>query len=235
VRKLTLLLLCGFLSLTVSTAGEPQEKGVVRFASLEWPPYVGENLPGQGAAAVAARAAFVAMGYKLEIDFFPWARTLLLARRPGLYDGYFPEYHAETIEEFFIFSHPLGDSPLGFVERKDNPVPWTDLEDLQGIVIGTVQGYVNTDDFDRFAEEGTLIVESAGADIYNVRMVAAGRLPLAVIDRHVLSWLLDTDESLKVNRDQVQFNSTLLGVRELFLCFRKPKKADFWRISLMKG
>jgi len=203
------------------TADESAQNRVIRLASLEWPPYVGENLPGQGAAAVAARAAFTEMGYELEIDFYPWARTLALARRSGLYDGYFPEYHAEAIEEFFIFSHSLGESPLGFVERKDNPVPWTDLEDLQGLVIGTVQGYVNTDAFDRLAGEGILSVERAGADIYNVRKVAAGRFPLAVIDRHVLFWLLDTDESLKNFRSQLQFNSTLLDSRQLYLCFQK--------------
>ena len=227
MRRLKLSFLCIILIITPLGAAEPLRNGIVRFASLEWSPYVGEHLPGQGAAAVAARAAFAEMGYQLEIDFFPWARTPALARRPGLYDGYFPEYHAEEIEEYFIFSRPLGESPLGFVERKDSPVPWMVLEDLQGIVIGTVQGYVNTAEFDQLVKEGYLSVEEAGADIYNVRKVAAGRLPLAVIDRNVFFWLLNTDDSLNNHRNQLQFNSKLLDKRGLYLCFQKTDEGRF--------
>ncbi len=224
MRKPVLNLCFLFLVLNLLIAQEPGIERPVRLASLEWPPYVGEKLPGQGAVAVAARAAFSEMGYALEIDFYPWARTLAMAQRSGMYDGYLPEYYSAEIEKKFIYSDPLGESPLGFVERRNDPVSWSDWEDLQGLLIGTVQGYVNSEEFDRQVEAGNLSVEITGTDVQNVRMVAAGRIPLAVIDRHVLSWLQNAEDTLTPFRHQLQFNPTILDVRKLYICFQRTEE-----------
>jgi len=220
MRKLIycLFFLLAVLAIPPSSFAEGK---VVRFASLDWPPYSGASLPEQGANITVAKAAFAAMGYELEVMFYPWARTIMVAKT-NQFLGYFPEYYAKEIEKDFIFSDPIGDSPLGFAERKDNSVSWTTLNDLTSVkAIGVVRGYVNTEDFDKMAAAGLLKVEPVVEDSINLRKVAARRIPLAVIDKYVLQYILKTDENLIPKSHLLQFNPRLLESKKLYLCFQK--------------
>lgn len=49
---------------------------VIRLTSLEWPPYSGKYLPEGGISIKIAKEAFLAEGYTLHVDFYPWARTV---------------------------------------------------------------------------------------------------------------------------------------------------------------
>ena len=149
-----------------------------------------------------------------------------MARQDIGYDGYFPEYASRELEKEFMFSNPFGESPLGFVERRDEPVAWGALEDLAELKIGTVLGYVNTDEFDSLAAAGVLSVETVTSDLLNVRKVAAGRLRLAVIDRHVLAWLLENDDSVSPYAGQLQFSGRALEIKPLFVCFRRGERGE---------
>ena len=198
----------------------------VKLTSLDWPPYTGENLKGQCASAEVVKAAFQAMGYTAVVEFFPWSRAVEQARKNKAFVGYFPEYFAASVEESFIFSEKIGDSPLGFVERVSAPVAWNTLADLKGLPIGTVQDYVNTEAFDRMAAAGELRVEPVIDDLTNVRKVLAGRLRLAVIDRNVLDYLLSTVPDLAAGKTALQFNTRPLEDKEIYVCFRKGPQGE---------
>ena len=112
MKKISLgIMLCIIVSLMLA------ESRSVKLTSLEWPPYTGQDLPEQGASIIIAKAAFMAMGYHLTVDFYPWQRAVYKAKEGKDYIGYFPEYYAESIESEFIFSEPMGTSPLGFAEK----------------------------------------------------------------------------------------------------------------------
>ena len=204
------------------------EKKIIRFVSLNWPPYSGENLPQQGANVLVAKAAFAAMGYELQVDFFPWARTIMMSKEDR-YLGYFSEYYAKEIENDFFFSNPIGESLLGFVERKDNPIKWETVEDLKTVkVIGTVRGYVNTKILDDLVEKREIKAEPVVRDIINLRKVAKGRIPLAVIDKSVMEYLLKNDNFLESQKNVLQFNTKLLEEKKLYLCFQKSAKGRYF-------
>ncbi len=218
MKKLICLFFIFALIITQSSFAKDK---IVRFSSLDWPPYSGSSLSGQGANVIVAKAAFAAMGYELEVVFYPWARTILVAKTKQFL-GYFPEYYAKEIEKEFIFSDPIGDSPLGFVERKDTPVQWTTLNDLTSMkAIGVVRGYVNTAEFDRMVAAGSINAEPVVEDAINLRKVAASRIPLAVIDKYVLQYILKTDRHLINKSHLLQFNSRLMETKKLYLCFQK--------------
>jgi polar amino acid transport system substrate-binding protein len=84
-----------------------------------------------------------------------------------------------------------------------------------------VRDYVNTDAFDARAAAGRLTVDSVGDDLTNIRKVAAGRIPLAVIDRHVLDYLLRTEPGLQPIADRLQFNARLLEDKQLYVAFQR--------------
>lgn len=218
------LRLVAALAFTAMLALPVQAEETVELTSLEWPPYTGSELPQKGASMAVVKAAFEAMDYDLKVRFLPWQRAVDQAKEEDAVAGYFPEYHAESLEEDFIFSDSIGTGPLGLVERTDDPVEWSSLEDLSDHTIGTVSGYVNTAEFDAMAEDGELSVEPVTDDATNLRKVAGGRIPLAVIDSNVLEYLLS--DELSNLKGEVQMNDKLLEEKELFVAFTRNDKGE---------
>ena len=231
VLWLWLLLPGAVLTVPVSQAAE-----VIRLASLEWPPYTGPQLADGGETTATLKAAFAAVGYQLEVDFLPWERTLALAKAPDSgYAGYFPEYFSPAIAEQFLFSVTIGYGPLGLAERRNQPLQWQDISDLRRYLIGTVQGYVNTDEFDRAVAARQQPAEPAGSDSQNLKKLAAGRIDAAIIDPHVMRYLLEHDTSLANVKNLLSFNPRLLENKALYVCFRKGKDAEKLANALAEG
>lgn len=222
-RSCMMFVLAWLLSASVARADER----VVRLSSLEWPPYAGAGVDQQGASVAVLRAAATAMGYTLEVKFFPWNRAVAVVQDPDSgFLGYFPEYHSTDVATRFRLSAPIGTGPLGFVEATAAPVSWQSLADLQGKTIGTVSGYVNTAAFDAMTASGQLRVDAVFEDAINIRKVAAGRIPLAVIDRNVLQHLLAHDAALSAARGRVQFNARSLEDKALHVAFQRSAAGE---------
>ncbi len=193
----------------------------VKLSTLEWPPYSGDQLVEQGLSSYIAKEAFRAVDYNATVEFFPWMRAVNLAKAGVKYSGYFPEYYSKEGESDFYFSDPIGIGPLGFVERKDSHVEWNALSDLKDETIGTVRGYVNTVEFDAMVAGGDIKVDLSNDDLTNLKKVLNGRIKLAVIDKLVMEYLIDSNADLKVKKDEFQFNSKLLEEKKLYICFAK--------------
>ena len=222
------------LGLTLMASAYGQKK--VYFTSLEWPPYSGAALRGQGASVAVARAAFEVMGYELQVDFFPWARTVGLAKSEGSrYHGYFPEYYSADIEQEFLFSDPMGTGPLGFAQQAVRPIIWNELDDLSNYKIGVVRGYVNTEELDKRIADGRIKAEPVVADVDNIKKLSVGRLDLAVIDPNVFDYLLTHKPELKRSKGLVTINSKILENKELFLCFKNTEEGRELRAIFNQG
>ena len=216
VRKILFVLLAWLFLCGASLA---QERIVL--ASLEWPPYTGSRLVDDGASAEVVRAAFRAMGYALEIRFFPWNRTLDEARNNPEVMGYFPEYYSSERARDFLFSDSIGKSPLGLARRSSRSVRWHSLSDLSKYSIGTVQGYVNTEKFDQMVATGVLRVDTSVSDVLNLRKVLAGRVDMAVVDANVYTYLMNSDGQLHAQRSELRLDHKLLTIHDLYVCFRR--------------
>lgn len=221
---LPVLALVGLLFAPVAARAEDQRLlfdsagGLVRLASLEWPPFSGVHLPGQGVSVDIARRAFAAVGLEMEVSFLPWKRAVE-ASQQGRFDGFFPVYFTESEKRDCAWSGSIGASPLGFVERRGEAVHWENLADLKSRTIGTVRGYLNTAQFDHMASSGELTVEEAQDDLTNMRKVAMGRIPMAVIDRYVFLSLRARLRHSHPEFQALQFNARPLEVKNQFLCF----------------
>lgn len=201
--------------------------------SLEWPPYSGADLPSQGASVAVAKAAFEAMGHELVVEFFPWSRAVALATNNDTYAGYFPEYYYESDD--FLFSDPMGQGPLGFVENVANPVEWSSLEDLTDKRIGVVQDYVNTEELDRMIADGEINASAVTSDSQNVLKVAGGRIDMAVIDSNVLAYLLENDPQVRSAQGKVRMNDRLLVEKDLYIAFKNNADGQQWRDIFNEG
>ncbi|MFN3964579.1 MAG: substrate-binding periplasmic protein [Silanimonas lenta] len=205
---------------------------VLHIASTEWPPYAGPRLPGQGTSLQTLREAARAEGAEIRAHFLPWSRVLVQAgtRQSGII-GFAPEYRSRSGEQRWLFTRPIGYSPVGFAERSDRPVTWASLGDLRGKRIGVVRGYVNEEAFDREAAEGRLRVEAVNDDLGNLRKLKAGHLDLVVIDARVFEYLLATTPELRRPGPVLRMNPRLLTVHSLHAAFRRdPEGQAAWEL-----
>jgi polar amino acid transport system substrate-binding protein len=232
--KKTLILATIILAIAAQQLAAQSDK-TITVTSLEWPPYTGQSLKDLGASSVVAVAAFKAMGYDLKIEFFPWDRAVYLAKTDPKYAGYFPEYWSDDNAKTFIYSDAMGTGPLGFVERKDAPVKWAALDDLKGITIGVVDGYINTPQFDAMVASKLFKADAAPDDATNVVKVAQKRFPIAVIDPNVLNYLLVFDTKTIQYKDALQFNAQILGLKKLYMCFKRGADGEKYAQILNNG
>ncbi len=205
------------LALAWSAGAQGADGTTVRLTSLEWAPYTGRDLPDQGLSSRVVRAALAATGYGLQIDFLPWRRAYALGLDGSQgHDGVFPVYDG-TLRRGCLVSDAIGVSPLGFAERRSDPIAWTTLEDLKGLRIGVVAGYVNSAGFDAMAAAGELSTVPVDRDLLNLRRLARGRLDAAVIDALVFDFLTVATPDL---RAALRMDEHLLEEKTLHVCFR---------------
>lgn len=190
--------------------------GEVLLATLEWPPYIGQDLPGQGYVAEVAREAFARSGHEARFRFLPWKRTVE-ETRAGRFHAYLPEYFAYGLLDDFVLSTPFPGGPLALLTTEDRDIDASILERLSPYRIGVVRGYVNTREFD---EADFLNKQAFADDLTSLKMLLRGRVDLAVMDlnvaRHLAAGLPGAGERIKAL-------SPFLGVRNLYLCFPKSR------------
>lgn len=214
-----------FLSLSFCGCALAQDEArTIRLATLEWPPYTTQEVAGGGASTAVVRAALATVGYRLEVEFFPWKRAVALTRQPSKFDGYFPEYMSDAITRRCLLSDPIGSGPVGFAQSIDHPIQWKTLEDLTPYRIGVVQDYVNTAALDLRIAQRRQAADPARDDTQNLLKLAAGRIKLAIVDQRVFHYLMQHEPQLTAYKNKLTFNSRALEIKQLFICFRTTAK-----------
>lgn len=150
-------------------------------ATLDWEPWVGEQLPQQGITSAVIRAAFEAGGGPAPtLEFLPWKRALAAVEH-GKAHAVYPAYRVAERDRYLRHSIPMMPAPIillgraeGAEVRFDGTVP-----SLRGLRIGVVDGYANTPEFDA---ADYLIRDAAGNDQQNLEKLSRGRVDVIVID-----------------------------------------------------
>lgn len=191
----------------------------VQLTTLEWPPYV--NSDGAGTSTDRVVEILRDAGVDATVQVFPWNRAVNLASKDPAWLGVYPEYYSEADDadkggERCVYSKSFGTSPVGFAQRVDAPITWSDHADLTSYTIGVVSGYLNEERFDAMVASGEIQTQEVTADDANLKKIAAGRIDAAVIDREVMSYLL---ASMPAIADQLEFNATTLAEHGLHICF----------------
>ena len=165
------------LACCLAGAGLPvAQAATYRMSTLEWAPYTGADLPGQGFVSATIRDALASGGHSVDIRFFPWSRAVYLVDSDPAYMAFYPAYYSRERAARYLFSEPVGRSTMVFLERVEQPVRWSGYDDLQGLRIGVVRGFVNTEELDSRIANKTLNAEEAPDDRSNVLKLAAGRV-----------------------------------------------------------
>lgn len=221
IRKLAFRLLLPLCIAAPAQGSTSDAPGIMRLASLDWLPYVGAGLEGEGWSASVTDAAARQFGYRAKIEYFPWTRAMQLGTRDARYAGYFPAYYTEERARTCHFSAPIGTSTVGLVYLKSAPLSWSTMEDLAALKIGVVAGFSNGQAFDAMAGKGKLRLDASPNDMLNLRKLLARRVDAVVIDKLVLRYLLATEPRLAQERSQFAFHDKPLAELSLHVCFQR--------------
>ncbi|OZG74743.1 hypothetical protein BTA51_07165 [Hahella sp. CCB-MM4] len=129
-----------FLATFFFIAGAAMADPTLRVSVGNWEPYIGQDLPDEGMAAVILRESFANAGYDIELDFLPWKRAFGEAQ-DGHYDASYLWADREERREHFYYSIPVIVTTNVFFYRRDSNFDWDDYGDLSQYNIGGVLGY----------------------------------------------------------------------------------------------
>lgn len=196
----------------------------ITLVTLEWPPYISQNLPGNGYVYEIVSAALKRSGYKVTTKFYPWARAVKLAQT-GHVDGIYPEYFDKERARQFAFSTPLRGGPVGLYKHKSLSAQWAKnpqqdpiaaLQALTKYKFGVVRGYINTEAFDN---ADFLNKEQVVSDDINLKMLYAKRTDFIFIDKFVAQYLIRTRYP-NYERD-LEFMEPAMEIKPLYIAFSK--------------
>lgn len=190
MARILLVFLLSFWQCSVFACTPSPSWPTVKFASSEWPPFTGQDLPGQGDSTQKVVEVLCSIGFNTSIDFFSWQELLKEIRRADSpYIGYFPEY--QLADDRIVLSAPLDRSEVGLAVV-DPTLHNLTFERLTQKKIGVVRGYINTQYIDQAIEQRQLNPVYADSDKANIQHAVNGTVDAIVIDKKVLKYLLKT-------------------------------------------
>ncbi|WP_246841176.1 ABC transporter substrate-binding protein [Hahella sp. CCB-MM4] len=197
---------------------------VVTLATLDWEPYVGQDMDSYGYVYELVTQAFARGGYKARTQFYPWARALDTTQR-GKVDALFPEYYSASRLGDFAYSDPFLGGPVGFYMRRDSGIEFSidprldqqsALMGLSQYKFGVVRGYLNTDAFDN---ADFLYKEEVTDDLTNLQRLYHNRVQLIFIDKFVAEYLINNH--LPQYKKVLAFLDPPLEIKYLYVAFSK--------------
>lgn len=206
----------------------PASPQPVRMLTLFWPPYTGEALPYGGESTRILRSIFEREGIPVEVGYVPWPRAMTMFQQQQV-DILYPVYPERAGQDGCLLSVAYQTTSLSLVERRDTPLRWNLLSDLEAYTLGVVRGYANSPGVDALIRAHRLKVESDGSDATNIRKVAAGRIDGAFIDPQVYRYMMEQDVSLQPLRDLVHLGGKSVALRTLHACFQDTEQGRHLR------
>ncbi|RUM51831.1 MAG: hypothetical protein DSY87_08300 [Methylococcus sp.] len=113
----------------------------IRVVATKEPPYMGPGLPGQGLSATIVRTALERAGFAVVVAFERWPRAYEGAEL-GVYDVVGSIWRTERRAQDFLFSVPYLHHEIKFIKLKSSrDIQFDSLDDLDGLIVGTLKGY----------------------------------------------------------------------------------------------
>ena len=118
-------------------------------ATEPWPPYsMEENNELIGVDVEIINVVFKKMGITIKIQTFPWKRCLYMVRHKEV-DAILDASITSERQQFLHFpEEPVSKEFTVFFSRKGRTIPFTGLEDLNGLTAGVIIGYSYCDEID---------------------------------------------------------------------------------------
>ena len=182
-----LLCVLGFLALMLATPVLAQDK--LRLVADSCPPFTDASMPGGGRATSSVTTALARAGYTSGFEEVPWARALLGVSE-GRYDVLINAWYNDSRARIGQVSTAYLTNRIRLLQRKGEAFRYKSLSDLYPYSIAVVRDYAYSPEFDRDTRLHKVPVRNFSSA---VRMLAAGRVDLAVEDEYVARYNLQRE------------------------------------------
>jgi len=181
-----IVLNASFLWLAHPCYATPQE--VWRIASLEWQPYSGSQLPGQGSAIKKLRTLLAHHNIKLEVDFLPWLRAKKIVQIDSRYLGIYPAWPEDGFSKGAT-SPPIDCSTIAIFTQTDREITFHSIHELfNDYTVGVVRAY----SYPRAIEQAMIAHPNHVSRAHNtkqlVKMLGLKRHEVAISDPKVITF-----------------------------------------------
>lgn len=183
----------------------------LRLAGDAWAPYADVSLLNGGLSTDLIRTALSRAGYATEYEQVPWARAVHGVSE-GRYDILINAWYSEDRTRIGQFSGEYMVNRLRFLKRKTSSIEYQSLPQLHPYSIAVVRSYAYSPAFDNDAELKKVLVASFST---GVRMLAAGRVELAIEDEYAARFALSREPDEV--RDNVEFLPRSLSENSLHI------------------
>lgn len=198
----TIILLIILFSLNSAFSQFHPQGTVWKITSLDWQPYSGEKLAGQGHAIQKLRKILEKRGIRLVVEFYPWRRAQKRALSKE-YIGYFPAW-PEEVSPGFTKSLPVDWSKISFLKKQEKQVRFQSLEELlQKYRVGIVKTYNYPVTITKLLRKYSHNVIFAPNEKSLLLMLSKDRFAVGITDPRVMKFLADQQgiksiESIKI-------------------------------------
>ncbi|MFJ4452274.1 substrate-binding periplasmic protein [Pseudomonas sp. NPDC089392] len=177
----------GLLAVMLATPAPGHDK--LRLVADNWPPFTDASLPGGGLATSIVTTALARAGYTSAFEEAPWARALLGVSE-GRYDVLINAWYNDSRARIGHFSTAYLSNRVRLLQRKGEAVRYKRQSDLYPYSIAVVRDYAYSSEFDGDTRLHKVPVSNFSSA---VRMLAAGRVNLAVEDEYVARYSLQRE------------------------------------------
>ncbi|MFK0313272.1 substrate-binding periplasmic protein [Pseudomonas sp. NPDC090233] len=204
-----LLFVLGLLGVMLTAPALGQDK--LRLVADTWPPFTDTSMPGGGLATSIVTTALARAGYPSVYEEAPWARALLGVSE-GRYDVLINAWYNDSRARIGHFSKAYLTNRIRLLKRKGDSFRYRRQADLYPYSIAVVRDYAYSPAFDGDTRLLKVPVRNFSSA---VRMVAAGRVNLAVEDEFVARYNLQREPEQV--RDAVALVEPPLGENTLHI------------------
>jgi ABC-type amino acid transport substrate-binding protein len=211
----------GWLLLWMSMALSHAESLII-FGDSAYAPVIHDSggKPSGILQAILQRAAALT-GDQYELRLSPWKRAYELASRGD--GGVVGVSLTQERAKLFDFSRPIYDDDIQIVTLKERTFPYSRLDDLQGKIVGGVNGASYGDEVDKAIANGLFVVERDVGQAGRLRKLLANRLDAAFIGNGLAGFdaVINSHPELQTNRDRFIILPNPLTRDPLHLAFVK--------------
>ncbi|MFG0850106.1 substrate-binding periplasmic protein [Pseudomonas sp. FYR_2] len=204
-----LLCVLGLLAMMLATPVPGHAK--LRLVADNWPPFTDASMPGGGLATSIVTTALTRAGYASAVEEAPWARALL-GISEGRYDVLINAWQSDSRARIGQFSSAYLTNRIRLLQRTGDEFRYQRQSDLYPYSIAVVRDYAYSPEFDGDTRLNKVAVRNFSSA---VRMLAAGRVNLAVEDEYVARYNLQREP--QEVRDGVMLVEPPLGENTLHI------------------
>ncbi len=152
-----------------------QTSKTIRLTNGEWQPFLSKDVPHHGFASHIVTEAFALVGVEVEYGFFPWKRSMKLARE-GTWDGSAIWGTSEERLQNFHFTDTVVPTTYVFFHLKTTAFDWDDYDDLSDLKVGGTVEYYYSDAFEAAEAAGVFRTVRGRSDEVSLKNLLKGRI-----------------------------------------------------------